>query len=129
MEATLRMRINFILAALACRWSTYGSVMAFNEGILADLRPNFFELLAEEAMHESLRPAVEYVCKVHTHTYTHTHTRRWCYVIRIQLSLFFIQVVSHARPDRFGVLWRLRDELYLFLETALQWRFLRACGE
>ena len=54
--------------------STYGSVMAFNEAILADLRPNFFELLAEEAMHESLRPAVEYVCKVHTHTYTRTHT-------------------------------------------------------
>ena len=39
-------------------------VMAFNEGILADKRPNFFELVAEEAMHETLRPAIEYICKV-----------------------------------------------------------------
>lgn len=38
--------------------------MAFNEGILANQRPNIFELLEEEAMHETLRPAVEYVCKV-----------------------------------------------------------------
>lgn len=38
--------------------------MAFNELILSDLRPNFFELVAQEAMHEALRPAFEYVCKV-----------------------------------------------------------------
>ena len=41
-----------------------GSSAAFNERILASMRPNFFELLAQEAMHEALRPAVEYVCKV-----------------------------------------------------------------
>ena len=38
--------------------------MAFNEGILEGQRPNFFEFLEEEGMHETLRPAVEYVCKV-----------------------------------------------------------------
>ena len=38
--------------------------MAFNEGILEDESPNFFELLAVEAMQEMFRPAVEYVCKV-----------------------------------------------------------------
>lgn len=38
--------------------------MAFNEGILGNQRPNIFELLEEEAMHETLRPAVEYICKV-----------------------------------------------------------------
>lgn len=38
--------------------------MAFNEGILSNQRPNIFELLEEEAMHDTLRPAVEYVCKV-----------------------------------------------------------------
>ena len=73
------------------------SVMAFNEGILADLRPNFFELLAEEEMHESLRPAVEYVCKVHT------HTRRWCYVIRMQLSLLY----TGGLPRQAGQVWRV----------------------
>ena len=36
----------------------------FNEQILTSLRPNFFELIAQEAMHESLRPAFEHVCKV-----------------------------------------------------------------
>lgn len=38
---------------------------AFNEQILqGSQRPNFFELLAEKAMQEALRPAFEYVCKV-----------------------------------------------------------------
>lgn len=38
---------------------------AFNEQILqGSQRPNFFELLAQEAMQEALRPAFEYVCKV-----------------------------------------------------------------
>lgn len=40
------------------------ATMAFNEGILAHQKPNIFELLEEEAMHETLRPAVEYICKV-----------------------------------------------------------------
>jgi hypothetical protein len=74
--------------------------MAFNEGILADQRPNFFELLEEEGMHETLRPAIEYVCKV----------------------------ISHSRPGHFGVLWRSRDEFYLLLEAVLQWCFLREYG-
>ena len=37
---------------------------SFNEQILQSQRPNFFELLAQEAMHEALRPAFQYVCKV-----------------------------------------------------------------
>lgn len=38
---------------------------AFNEQILqGSQRPNFFELLAQEAMQEALKPAFEYVCKV-----------------------------------------------------------------
>ena len=37
---------------------------AFNERILEGLRPNFFELLSQEAMHEALRPAILYVIKV-----------------------------------------------------------------
>ncbi len=39
-------------------------VEMFNEQILSGLRPNFFELVAQEAMHEALRPAFEYLCKV-----------------------------------------------------------------
>lgn len=38
--------------------------MAFNEAILANSRPNLFELVAQDSMHEALRPAFEYVCKV-----------------------------------------------------------------
>ena len=38
--------------------------LAFNEQILHGLRPNFFELLSEEAMHEALRPAFQYIIKV-----------------------------------------------------------------
>ena len=45
-----------------CR--SYWTMVAFNEQILASQRPNFFELLAQEAMREALRPAFEYVCKV-----------------------------------------------------------------
>lgn len=37
---------------------------AFNEGILEGLRPNFFELLSQEAMHDALRPACQYFIKV-----------------------------------------------------------------
>lgn len=37
---------------------------SFNEQILQSQRPNFFELLAQEAMHEALRPAFQYICKV-----------------------------------------------------------------
>ena len=38
---------------------------SFNEQILqGSQRPNFFELLAQEAMQEALRPAFEYACKV-----------------------------------------------------------------
>ena len=40
-----------------------GSV-GFNEQILQSQRPNLFELLAQEAMHEALRPAFQYICKV-----------------------------------------------------------------
>lgn len=48
--------------------------MAFNEAILEDDRPNFFELLAVEAMHEAFRPAVEYVCKVSDAIQNGVHT-------------------------------------------------------
>ena len=41
--------------------------MAFNEQILEGLRPNFFELVVQETMHQALRPAVEYLCKVCVH--------------------------------------------------------------
>ena len=37
---------------------------SFNEQILQSQRPNFFELVAQEAMHEALRPAFQYICKV-----------------------------------------------------------------
>ena len=37
---------------------------SFNEQILQNQRPNFFELLAQESMHEALRPAFQYICKV-----------------------------------------------------------------
>lgn len=37
---------------------------AFNERILEGLRPNFFELLSQEAMHGALRPAFQYFIKV-----------------------------------------------------------------
>lgn len=37
---------------------------AFNERILEGLRPNFFELLSQEAMHNALRPACQYFMKV-----------------------------------------------------------------
>ena len=39
-------------------------IIGFNEQILQSQRPNFFELLAQEAMHEALRPAFQYMCKV-----------------------------------------------------------------
>lgn len=39
---------------------------AFNERILEGLRPNFFELLSQEAMHHALRPACQYFLKVRT---------------------------------------------------------------
>ena len=38
--------------------------MAFNEQIHASARPNIFELLAQESMDASLRPAIQHVCKV-----------------------------------------------------------------
>jgi hypothetical protein len=37
---------------------------AFNERILEGFRPNFFELLSQEAMHSALRPAFQYFIKV-----------------------------------------------------------------
>ena len=41
------------------------NMASFNEQILqGSQRPNFFELLAQEAMQEALRPAFEYACKV-----------------------------------------------------------------
>ena len=39
-------------------------VGSFNERILQALRPNFFELLSQEAMHDALRPAFQYLIKV-----------------------------------------------------------------
>lgn len=74
--------------------------MAFNEGILTDQRPNFFELLAEESMREALRPALEYVCKI----------------------------LARSRPDRFAQLRRSRDEIYFILDATLQWCFLQECN-
>ena len=38
--------------------------MAFNQQILEGLRPNIFELLAQESMNEALRPAVDYFIRV-----------------------------------------------------------------
>lgn len=42
----------------------YGESMAFNEQILEGFRPNVFELLAQEAMGQALRPALDYFIKV-----------------------------------------------------------------
>ena len=42
------------------------SSTVFNEQLLEGLRPNFFELVANEAMQEALRPAFQYICKVCT---------------------------------------------------------------
>ncbi len=39
---------------------------SFNEQLLENARPNFFELVATEAMQEALRPAFQYICKVNT---------------------------------------------------------------
>ena len=44
--------------------SSSGDVSSFNERILEGLVPNFFELLSQEAMHDALRPAVQYLLKV-----------------------------------------------------------------
>ena len=41
-----------------------GAAFNINDQILEGLRPNFFELLSEEAMHGALRPAFQYVAKV-----------------------------------------------------------------
>lgn len=38
-------------------------------------------------------------------------------------------MAARSRPDWFGVLWRSRDELYLVLESALQWCFLKGYGK
>ena len=38
--------------------------MAFNEQILEGLRPNVFELLAQESMGQALRPALDYFIRV-----------------------------------------------------------------
>ena len=37
---------------------------SFNERILQAQRPSFFELLSQEAMHDALRPAFQYLSKV-----------------------------------------------------------------
>jgi len=71
-------------------------MVAFNEQILASQRPNFFELLAQEAMREALRPAFEYVCKV----------------------------LVHSNPEILHHLWRFCDEIYLVLESLLQLYFV-----
>jgi peroxin-12 len=72
------------------------AAMAFNEAILTDERPNFFELFAEEQLREALRPALLYLTKV----------------------------LARSRPELFSWLWRSRDEVHLMLDSALQWIFL-----
>ncbi len=37
---------------------------AFNEQLLGNACPNFFELVANESMQEALRPTFQYICKV-----------------------------------------------------------------
>ena len=102
--------------------------MAFNEAILADQRPNFFELLAEEQLREALRPALLYLVKV-----THRHNVRTSlelarFAVFFLCPLFLLQVVAHSNPDLFSGLWRSRDEIHLILDSALQGIFLTLNG-
>ncbi|XP_064405987.1 putative peroxisome assembly protein 12 [Halichondria panicea] len=73
---------------------------SFNEQLLESVRPNFFELVANEAMQEALRPAFQYISKV----------------------------LVQSRPDLFNWLWRFSDELYTMLESTLQLYFLTHYG-
>ncbi|XP_029913856.1 peroxisome assembly protein 12, partial [Myripristis murdjan] len=62
----------------------------------ADQRPSIFELLAQEALMEAVRPALQHAAKV----------------------------LAESDPSRFGFLWRRFDELYLLLDVLLQSHFL-----
>lgn len=101
--------------------------MAFNEAILADQRPNFFELLAEEQLREALRPALLYLVKVtHRHNVCTSLELAWFAVFFLCLHL--LQVVARSNPDLFSGLWRSRDEIHLILDSALQGIFLTLNG-
>ncbi len=95
-----------------------GSNFNVNDQILEGLRPNFFELLSEEAMHEALRPAFQYLIKV---TCKHCFTLKTHQLCR---PLLF-QVLAQSRPDLFATLWRFSDEVFLMFESLLQLHFIR----
>ncbi len=98
---------------------------AFNERILEGLRPNFFELLSQEAMHEALRPAIRYIIKVPPSTkqiyFQHTSCVYICVFVCCTL-----QTLAQSRPDWFAAAWNFSDEIYLLLESFLQLHFIRS---
>ena len=99
--------------------------MAFNEAILAEASPNFFELLAEEALREALRPALLYLIKVRLASSP-------CFFHNAEDQRhFFAQVFARSRPHlRFSAaLWRSRDEVHLLTNSFIQGFFLSTRGE
>ena len=102
--------------------------MAFNEAILAEETPNFFELVAEEQLREALRPALLYLTKVMYSPRNDGLTPDS--LARLSDSAPPPQVLARSRPDRdlFSALWRSRDEVHLIADSALQWIFLTLNG-
>ncbi|XP_051245130.1 peroxisome assembly protein 12 [Dicentrarchus labrax] len=66
----------------------------------ANEQPSIFEVLAQESLMESVRPALRHAVKV----------------------------LAESNPSRFGFLWRRFDELYLLLDLLLQNHFLSHCS-
>lgn len=91
----------------------------FNERILEGLRPNFFELLSQEAMHDALRPAIQYFIKVSG------------FIANLDYDMMTVvgQIAAQSRPDWLGVLWRGADEVYFLFELLLQIHFIRKHSE
>uniref|UniRef100_A0A3Q0T426 Peroxisome assembly protein 12 n=1 Tax=Amphilophus citrinellus TaxID=61819 RepID=A0A3Q0T426_AMPCI len=63
-------------------------------------QPSVFEVLAQESLMETVRPALKHAVKV----------------------------LAESNPSRFGFLWRSFDELYLLLDLLLQNHFLSNCS-
>ncbi|CAN9505399.1 unnamed protein product [Ophioblennius macclurei] len=63
-------------------------------------QPSIFEVLAQESLMETVKPALRHAVKV----------------------------LAESNPSRFGFLWRSFDELYLLLDLFLQNHFLSNCS-
>jgi hypothetical protein len=94
---------------------------SFNERLLSNKLPTVFELFAKESMESALRPAIEFIIKVNP---IRSSFSTFFVVVLLIKVVYLMQTICESYPERFGWMWRVKDELIALIHASVDGYFI-----